>query len=142
MYQIKVLLILLIILYSPFSLSQPNKEIIFVVTAENVPGTSSVFIAGNHRFLGNWNVGVTQLEKKEHHEWIGNFLLPAGYHLEYKLTLGSWEKEATNAAGIVPGKTIIDVENSDLHWYRDADAKQFASDWTKKILRPSIYMFW
>ena len=63
MYQIKVLLILLIIFYSPFSLSQPNKEITFIVTAKNVPGTSSVFTAGNHQMLGNWNIGVTQLEK-------------------------------------------------------------------------------
>ena len=62
--------------------------------------------------------------------------------MEYKLALGSWEKEATYAAGIVPGRTIIDVENSDWHWYKDADAKQFAGDWTKKIRQPSIYMFW
>lgn len=63
MYWMKRTLILLIIFYLPFTFSQSNREITFIITAKNVPGTSSVFTAGNHQMLGNWNVGVTQLEK-------------------------------------------------------------------------------
>ena len=110
----KISLIILIMLYFPFLHSQTTKEVTFIVTANNVPDTSSVFITGNHKLLGNWIPGVIKLEKQNNDERIGKFSFPLGYHLEYKFTLGSWEYEARNAEGGIPGNSILDVLNDTI----------------------------
>ncbi|MEJ2193667.1 MAG: alpha/beta hydrolase-fold protein [Ignavibacteriaceae bacterium] len=110
----KIILILLITLYFPFIHPQSAKEITFIVKTENLPDTSVVFVTGNHKLLGNWNPGATQLDKHKNNEWTGQFSLPKDFHLEYKFTLGSWEHEARNADGTVPGNSILDILNDTI----------------------------
>ena len=110
----KTIFILIIILYFPIIHPQTDKEITFIVTTKNVPDTSCVFITGNHKLLGNWSPGTTQLEKHKNNVWIGKFSLPVNFHLEYKFTLGSWEYEARNADGTVPANSILDVLNDTI----------------------------
>jgi predicted alpha/beta superfamily hydrolase len=37
------------------------------------------------------------------------FVLPKGYHLEYKFTLGSWGREVQDDSGMVPRNSILDI---------------------------------
>jgi predicted alpha/beta superfamily hydrolase len=134
----KISLLLLIILYLPITLSQSNKEITFVVTSDSVPDSLSVFITGNHSLFGNWYPDVTRLEKGENNEWIGMFALPEGYHLEYKFTLGSWEREAQDDAGMVPGNSILDIINDTIIYvqipsWKDTSYQIFDGQITGKI---------
>jgi len=107
-------LLLLIIFYLPFSFSQSNREITFIVTAKNVPDTQLVFITGNHRLLGSWNPGAMQLEQNKNDKWIGKYSFPNGYRLEYKFTLGSWEMEAADTNGKVPDNSNLDIVNDTI----------------------------
>jgi len=110
----KISLLLLIILYLPFTFSQLNKEITFVVTTDSVPDQLSVYITGNHSLLGSWYPDVAQLEEYKKNEWIGKFLLPEGYQLEYKFTLGSWQHEAVDDQGMIPGNSNLHITNDTI----------------------------
>jgi len=101
-------------MYFPFTLPQSDREITFVVTSDSLADTSTVFITGNHPLLGNWNPGVAQLEKNKTNEWEGKFMFPVGYHLEYKLTLGSWEHEAIDDHGVIPGNSKLNIINDTI----------------------------
>jgi len=107
----KIWLILLIILHIPFTLSQSGRDITFVISTDNVPDTSSVYITGNHSLIGNWDTGKVSLTKKENNIWEREFSFPKGFHLEYKLTLGSWEQEALDEEGQVPANSSLVIVN-------------------------------
>ncbi len=53
-----------------------------------------VFIAGNQRKLGNWRPDRIALKRIDRQKFQRVFRFPAGTHLEYKFTLGSWDTEA------------------------------------------------
>ncbi|UCH66098.1 MAG: hypothetical protein JSW63_02910 [Ignavibacterium sp.] len=110
----KIPLFLIITLYLPFTLSQSNKDITFVVKTDSVPDQFSVYITGNHLLLGNWYPDAARLKEHRDNEWIGSFSLPEGYKLKYKFTLGSWEQEALNENGMVPGNSNLDVKNDTI----------------------------
>ena len=93
------------------SFAQTSKEIKFVIISNNIPDSSSVYITGNHRLIGNWEPGKVSLTKKENNFWEGEFSFPKGFHLEYKLTLGSWEQEAPGVNGYVRSNSILDIKN-------------------------------
>ena len=93
------------------SFAQTSKEIRFVIISNNIPDSSSVYITGNHRLIGNWEPGKVSLTKKENNFWEGEFSFPKGFHLEYKLTLGSWEQEALDVNGYVRSNSILDIKN-------------------------------
>ena len=107
----KIWLILLIILHIPFTLSQSGRDITFVISTDNVPDTSSVYITGNHSLIGNWDPGKVSLTKNENNIWEREFSFPKGFHLEYKLTLGSWEQEALDKEGQVPANSSLVIVN-------------------------------
>jgi predicted alpha/beta superfamily hydrolase len=111
---VKISLLLFIILYLPFALAQSNKEITFIVTSDTVPDSLSIFITGNHSVFGNWYPDAAKLEENTKNEWIGSFSLPEGYKFEYKFTLGSWEREAINEYGMIPGNSKLAITNDTL----------------------------
>jgi len=93
------------------SFAQTSKEIKFVIISNNISDSSSVYITGNHPLIGNWNPGKVSLIKKENNIWEGEFSFPKGFHLEYKLTLGSWEREALDVKGYVRSNSRLDIKN-------------------------------
>lgn len=102
-------LFLIICISSAFA--QSNHKIKFIVTSENVPEKSTIYITGNHSLTGNWDPGKVSLTKKENSIWEREFSFPKGFHLEYKLTLGSWESEALDEEGKVPANSSLKIVN-------------------------------
>ncbi len=104
----KILSLFLIICISAV-FAQSNHKVKFIVTSESVPEQSTIYMTGNHPLIGNWDPGKVSLTKKESNIWEREFSLPKGFHLEYKLTLGSWDHEALNKEGLLPTNSILEV---------------------------------
>ena len=102
---------MIIFLFVPIIFSQSFRQVKFIVLSESVPRNSSVYIVGNHYLLGNWNPSSTFLPEKKRGEWSRTFKLPFYYHLEYKLTLGSWKLEALDREGNTLPNNVLDVIN-------------------------------
>jgi len=105
------LIFLVLILNASVALSQSNKEIKFVVLSKSVSDSQTVYITGNLPAIGNWDPGAIPLTKERNDKWVGTFSLPEGFHLEYKITLGSWEKEALDDDENVPRNNTLEVLN-------------------------------
>jgi len=70
-----------------------------------------VFITGNTPELGNWNPNKIALTKLNDSTYSKVFEFVEGEKIEYKLTLGSWEKEALNEKGKKSGNNILKISN-------------------------------
>ena len=67
--------------------------------APSLPDSTTVFVAGSLPQLGNWNPGAVRLTPRGDHVWRLNLVLDRTVSFEYKYTLGTWEREAADAAG-------------------------------------------
>ena len=94
--------------------AQSNHKVKFIVIAENVPEQSTIYITGNHPLIGNWDPGKVSLTKKENNFWEKEFSLPKDFHLEYKFTLGSWERESLDLNGYVRSNALLDIKNDTI----------------------------
>jgi enterochelin esterase-like enzyme len=76
--------------------------------------TGPLYITGNRPELGDWQPrGLVMKGSAQERTAVLHF--PAGTHLEYKFTLGSWDREALNANGVVPPNRTLDVTtNQDI----------------------------
>ena len=83
--------------------SAPGKETLRTVTFRvKVPeGVGAVYMAGNRPEIGNWQPNGLALSG-EGTDRTASLRLPAGTDLEYKFTLGSWEREALGPTGTIP----------------------------------------
>ena len=106
----KILSLLLIICISAV-IAQSNHKVKFIVISESVPEQSLIYITGNNPLIGNWDPGKVSLTKKENNIWEGEFSFPKRFHLEYKLTLGSWERESLDVNGYVKSNSLLDIKN-------------------------------
>ena len=100
-----------LILFVQLISAQSYNQFKIIVLSESVPKDSRVYISGNHHLIGNWDPSSVQLSRHGKGEWIGVFALPDSFHLEYKLTLGSWDLEALDRVGSVPANNVLDVTN-------------------------------
>ena len=76
-----------------------------------LPQNQKVFITGNTPELGNWNPNKISLYKVNDSTWSKVFEFLEGETIEYKLTLGSWEKEALNEKGQKSGNNILKISD-------------------------------
>ena len=88
----------------------PQRKIeIRVISA--LPQNQKVFITGNTSELGNWNPNKMLLNKLNDSTWSKVFEFREGETIEYKFTLGSWEKEALNEKGKKSGNNILKISD-------------------------------
>src|SRR6266849_1186855 len=82
---------------------QPLGERLRTVTirAQVPEGSGTVYLTGNCPELGNWEPRIFAMHGTERIR-TAMLLLPLGTQLEYKFTLGSWDREALGPAGTVP----------------------------------------
>jgi len=73
-------------------------KVSFVVRLPALPQTVKVFITGNQTQLGSWDPAAITLQQQDS-IWIKTIIVPINTRLEYKFTLGSWDREALNANG-------------------------------------------
>ncbi|MGE5401243.1 MAG: alpha/beta hydrolase-fold protein [Ignavibacteriales bacterium] len=86
-----------------------KKEITIVVEAHKLPENAKVYISGNDALLGGWNPGTVQMDKVSDSIWSRKFSFDEKETIEFKFTLGSWDSEAMNADGSVPGNKYCTV---------------------------------
>ena len=101
-------LLLLFILFSVNLYSQIHK-VSFSVTANGMNDSDKIFITGNINQLGSWSPNKVQLTKVSNNRWEKSFELEEGTLLEYKFTLGSWQKEALDKNGNIPENSVLKV---------------------------------
>ncbi len=81
-----------------------QRTVLFEVrTAKPLPVGQQVFISGNQKMLGHWRADALPLTRMGENLWSGQALLPIGETIELKITRGSWDTEAVDAKGVVPG---------------------------------------
>ena len=74
-----------------------------------LPQNQKVFITGNTPKLGNWSPDKISLNKVNDSTRSKVFEFMKGETIEYKFTLGSWEKEALNKKGKKSGNNILKI---------------------------------
>jgi predicted alpha/beta superfamily hydrolase len=87
-------------------------RVTFRVVVPAAPAESKVFITGDREELGQWNAGAVSLDKQEDGSWARTLPLDDG-RVEFKITRGSWETEAVNADGTVPGNLVLTVQRNE-----------------------------
>ena len=74
-------------------------RITFVLNSPDLPDTTSVFITGSIEALGSWNPGKIKMDAKGNHIWTKEITVTNIKSIEYKYTLGSWQREGASATG-------------------------------------------
>lgn len=98
------------------------------VQPDNIPVGDAVYITGNHKVLGNWQPNGLPLERRNDGAWQAHITVPKNTRLEYKVTRGSWDSEASNEQGHALDNFHITVKKDLMrklvipHW-KDSAAK-------------------
>jgi predicted alpha/beta superfamily hydrolase len=82
-------------------LQTPTRQSTATIRVLVPEGTGSVYLAGSLPELGPWRPDA-RIMAGEGRERVTRFTAPTGTSLEYKFTLGSWDREALGADGKVP----------------------------------------
>ena len=82
------------------------------ITAEVPPQVGTVYLTGNQPELGSWNPHVFAMSGAGPKR-TAVLHLPLGTQLEYKFTLGSWNREALGPSGAVPPNYHLSVDRDE-----------------------------
>lgn len=74
-------------------------NVTFILTSPDLPDDTSVYITGGIEQLGMWNPSKVKMDAKGSHTWTKEIVINRPLSIEYKYTLGSWEREGANADG-------------------------------------------
>lgn len=113
------------------STEEPLRTVRFLVTADTIAEGSAIHLSGNHEDLGAWDPGAVHLTLDTSGFWTGSLVFPLGTVLEYKLTLGSWESEAVDEAG-------LELPNSRLEVRSDTTVRIHVRRWRSLVSGPVI----
>lgn len=102
-----------------FFTSVSAQETLYNVTLEvSVPDSDTskaIYVAGNHKELGEWNPAKIAFTKKSS-LWTVTIQVPEDTPLEYKFTRGSWASEAVDSLGRTPGNNhLLVLSDTTVH---------------------------
>lgn len=103
------LLLFLAAVWAFFAHSQECQIIVRVVAPPNTPDSALVFIAGNVPTLGNWDPSAVRLQKESDSVWSLVLKVPLAAIVEFKITRGSWNKQALFEKGAIPGNFRLEI---------------------------------
>ncbi len=107
-------------------------------------GTGTVYLAGSLPELGPWKPDGLAMASAGR-ERIARVRAPKGTTLEYKFTLGSWDREALGPSGmIMPNHRLLidgDVEVSHEIGDFKKDPKEYIADWKGSGVKGRL-VFW
>jgi len=92
------------------------------LVAPTLAESSSVYATGSHPALGNWNPAGLKLEHVAPHTWRATITLDRPTSIEYKFTLGSWDREAADSLG-------RPLANANARITRDTTLSATIRDW-------------
>ncbi|MHC2991062.1 histidine kinase [Pontibacter sp. HJ8] len=122
--RIILLLLLTIVLAAPVASAQKSDStrVTFILQSPGLPDSSKVYLTGSPAALGEWNPAKVAMEKTGDQTWSKTVYLEKTGSVQYKYTLGSWERQATHANGqALPNFTLkfsgdTTVRNEVQHW--------------------------
>ena len=82
-----------------YARQEATRSITFQVYSPNLADTTKVFVTGSLPDLGFWNPSKVLLKNNGRHVWTKTIMIKKTTSIEYKFTLGSWDREAANANG-------------------------------------------
>jgi hypothetical protein len=103
-------------------------HVTFILTAPDLPSDTAVYIAGSVEQVGTWNPASVKMEPKGNHTWTKEITIARPLSIEYKYTLGSWEREGANANGSPLSNFVADVS-------QDKTVKDTVLFWTSGARR-------
>ena len=104
----------------------PMSRIRFRIVPPVDRSPEGVFISGSSEVLGAWDPAKALRLTWQPPFHIGEIESPTGSHFEYKITRGSWEREAVDAHGNVPGNLSHEV-------WLDATLQHIVADWKDRF---------
>jgi len=111
-------LFLCIILFPMTQYAQECTITFRVFPPSNTALYDTLYITGNIRQLGNWNPAEVPLKKTTLGYYELSIPFAKGTLVEYKITRGSWSKEAVSIKGVVPPNSKLTIEKDaivDIH---------------------------
>lgn len=115
----------------------PN-QLTFQLFSPDLTNETEVFITGSIPELGNWNPSAVKMTSKGNHLWEKTIETKANFGIEYKFTLGSWEKESVNANGLPLDNFIVKVSSdtiikNDVYFWKDGTVKNIQGQITGTV---------
>jgi predicted alpha/beta superfamily hydrolase len=116
--------IFLLPLLLAFTQNQRDIRITFILTSPDLPNDTSVYITGGVEQLGMWNAGKVKMEPHGNHTWTKEISIERPLSIEYKYTLGTWEREGADANGSPLANLVADassdktIKDTVLFWTR------------------------
>jgi hypothetical protein len=112
-------------------------EITFRLHAPQLDEDTPVFIAGSVTGLGNWNPGKVQMRCDGDHRWSYTLVLSQPVSIEYKYTLGSWQREGARADGQPLQNLTIQSKGlaagKDFHWVPAPQDGHHEEAWARRL---------
>ena len=113
-----------IVLFCAIAHAQSAAHVTFVLNSPDLPADTSVYITGGIEQLGNWNPGKVKMDYQGNHTWTKAITINVPASVEYKYTLGTWEREGANADG-------RPLANLEAKISKDTTIKDSVLFWTK-----------
>ena len=104
--------------------TESSIRVTFILTSPDLPDDTSVYITGSVEQLGMWNPNKVKMDPKGNHTWTKEIVISRPVSIEYKYTLGSWEREGANADG-------SPLSNFNTNASQDKTVKDTVLFWTK-----------
>jgi predicted alpha/beta superfamily hydrolase len=124
MKKFAIIFLLSLFLVAAHAQSSTALHVTFILTSPDLPDDTSVYITGSIAPLGMWNPGKVKMESQGNHTWIKAITVDGPISIEYKYTLGSWEREGANANGSPLSNLFADAS-------ADKTVKDTVLFWTK-----------
>jgi len=127
MNKIYFLLILLVpIVGCTLRQKDETKKVQIRVIPKSLSPGSRIYLTGNRSELGDWDAAGLPLDRQADGSWTKTLTLPAGTHIEYKITRGSWQTVAVARNG-------NDLPNYQLDVQRDTTLTINVAHWRDEI---------
>jgi hypothetical protein len=99
-------------------------RITFLLTSPDLPSDTPVYITGSVEQLGTWNPGKVKMDPQGDHTWTKEITLDGPLSIEYKYTLGTWEREGADSNGSPLSNFAVDAS-------QDKTVRDTVLFWTK-----------
>lgn len=96
-----------------------------VLAPATTPKDAQVYVTGNHPEIGNWNPQGKSLVRENDSVWTATARVPENFRLEFKITLGSWNRQAIYLEHEIPRNTVVELQGdttltiSPIGWSQD-----------------------
>ena len=125
------------LVFTGYSQQSNQSKILIVVRSDVLDDTTAVYITGSDVKLGNWDPSKIKMQNSGNHTWTISMFFDKSTDLEYKFTLGSWQKECLDTNGSVfPNNTLTVRSDTVINFIINkwgTNIKKFSGQITGKV---------